>query len=67
MALGEPGYMAKCDELRASCFEPLRILLGGRMGAGWVDEEGRRTGDQNADGVALVHPITNGRFRRKRT
>ena len=29
MALGESGYMAKCDELRGFVFEPLRAYLAG--------------------------------------
>ncbi len=37
MALGEPGYEAKCDELRGFVFEPLRAYLAGeRDRAGWT-------------------------------
>jgi adenine-specific DNA-methyltransferase len=31
MALGESGYVAKCDELRGFVFEPLRSYLAGEM------------------------------------
>ena len=35
-ALGEPGYQAKCDELRGFIFEPLRAYLDGeRLAAGF--------------------------------
>jgi adenine-specific DNA-methyltransferase len=33
MALGESGYVAKCDQLRGFVFEPLRAYLAGEMEA----------------------------------
>ena len=50
MALGEPGYMAKCDELRGFVFEPLRAYLAdewARAGLTKKDAE-RATGTQMA-------------------
>ena len=36
MALGESGYMAKCDDLRGFVFEPIRAYLAGEFFAlGW--------------------------------
>ncbi len=40
IALGESGYMAKCDELRGFVFEPIRAYLAGEFAAlGWKSED----------------------------
>jgi len=39
MALGEPGYQAKCDELRGFVFEPLRAYLDGEREAAGFDRK----------------------------